>query len=82
MGSVADVEKKSRFKVARPKVERATLRDRMNDCGFELVTIKGTICEDCANRDPDPTTSGCCSAWPDFKPDEVDDGICSRYKKE
>ena len=54
----------------------------MNDCGFELATIEGMICEDCAYRDPDPTTVGLCSAWPGFKPDEVDEGICPRYKKE
>ena len=79
---MADVEQKSRFKVGRHRVERATLRDRMNDCGFELVTIDGTICEDCVYRDPDPTIAGCCSAWPDFKPDEVYEGVCERYKKE
>ncbi len=53
----------------------------MNDCGFELATIEGMICEDCAYRDPDPTTVGLCSAWPEFKPDQVDEGICPRYKK-
>lgn len=82
VGSVADPDQKSRFEVGRPKAARATLRDRMNDCGFELATIEGMICEDCAYRDPDPTTVGLCSACPGFKPDEVDEGICPRYKKE
>ena len=82
MGSVADDDQKRGFEIGRPTAGRATLRDRMNDCGFELATIDGMICEDCAYRDPDPTTVDLCSAWPGFKPDEVDEGICPRYKKE
>lgn len=82
MGSVAETDQERGFEVRRPTAARATLRDRMNDCGFELATIEGMICEDCAYRDPDPTTVGLCSAWPEFKPDEVDEGICPRYKKE
>lgn len=69
------------FGLGRPTGGRATLRDRMNDCGFELATMEGMICEDCAYRDPAPTTVGLCLVWPEFKPDQVDEGICPRYKK-